>query len=227
MESLPWTSIISHLNESIDLQDDKGQHITCTPSKRLIRTNRTYPITTEAWQPIDPVNEDTFILTKFISPEPASLRRPRSLIFLVLVICLGAKTGPTLYTNGTAKSSDSATLECFQMLTQPLKFCTSVTKCSLLPFIRFPPFIPTLTPPPPKPPLAPLSCLRAWLNRDEDTLRGVGRDEGDPFYLFSWNPRSWVIPCLPNSSACVPSISKPLLLADYKNFFLDRCCLCL
>lgn len=150
MESLPWTSIISHLNESIDLQDDKGQHITCTPSKRLIRTNRTYPITTEAWQPIDPVNEDTFILTKFISPEPASLRRPRSLIFLVLVICLGAKTGPTLYTNGTAKSSDSATLECFQMLTQPLKFCTSVTKCSLLPFIRFPPFIPTLTPPPPQ-----------------------------------------------------------------------------
>lgn len=145
------------------------------------------------------------------------------------------KRDPRYTPMGTSKSSDSTALECFQMLTQPLKFCTSVTKCSLLLFILFP-LSSLLTPSSSsEPPLAPLSCLHAWLNRDEDTLRGVGRDEGDPFYLFSWNPRSWVIPCLPNCSAYVsspvfhfsPSILKPLLRADYKYFFLDRCCRCL
>lgn len=54
---------------------------------------------------------------------------------------------------------------------------------SLHPFT--PPLIPSSHT---EPPLAPLSCRCAWLTCDEDTLRGVGRDEGDPFYLFSWNP---------------------------------------
>lgn len=70
---------------------------------------------------------------------------------------------PTLYTPmGTSKSSDSAALECFQMLTQPLKICTSVAKCSLLLFILFPPFIPSPAPPP-LPNLPWLLCLACTL----------------------------------------------------------------
>lgn len=146
------------------------------------------------------------------------------------------KRDPRYIPMGPLRAVTQLRLSAPKMLTQPLKFCTSVTKCRLLLFILF-----SLSSPPlpasscTEPPLARLSCLCAWLNRDEDTLRGVGRDEGDPFYLFSWNPRSWVIPCLPNCSAYdsspvfhfSPSILKPQLLTDYKYFFLDRCCLCL
>lgn len=93
---------------------------------------------------------------------------------------------------GTSKNGDSAKLECFQMLTQPRKFCTSVTKrCPLL-FILLPlssPFAPSPSERPPPP----LSCLRASLNSDEDTLRGVGRDEGNVFLLLSSSPACTIL----------------------------------
>lgn len=58
------------------------------PTKRLMRTNRTNPITTNMSQPVDLVREYVFTFATFFSPKPAKLLNHSVLLFLVLVIVL-------------------------------------------------------------------------------------------------------------------------------------------
>lgn len=145
---------------------------------------------------------------------------------------------------GTSKSGDSAKPECFQMLTQPLKFCTSVTKrCPLL-FILLPlssPFTPSSScPESPPPPVLSARFAELWWRHT--TGRGQRRGQcislallSSPSHYSDWFPVSLTVPLM---SPLQPfplftfntktSALLCLLVAGCQRgvcFFLDGCCL--